>query len=233
MKPTPDNFPTASFHECADIIKRIMPVPPFVVQIGAMDGVRFDLLHPHLIEGGWRGVLAEPLPDMFERLRETYAEHPELTLANCAIADYDGTLTLERIKPEIVASGLIREEALGMASAFKDDRFRKEIIASGHYPDAANDYVESVDVACLTLPHFLEQHGITEIHVMMIDTEGADWMIARQLDLDRFRPSLVCLEYHHLSGDDMRDCCAKFLKHGYQFALCQEDNENLLFYLGR
>jgi FkbM family methyltransferase len=188
-----------------------------------MDGVRFDLLHPHLIKGGWRGVLVEPVPDMFAQLQQTYATHPELTLVNCAVTDYDGTLTLHRIDPEVVAAGLMREQALGMTSAYT----KGEIFASDTLK-----HIHDLHVPCVTLPNLLAQQGVEFMHVMVIDTEGGDWMIARQLDMKFYRPTLICLEYTGLSGDDMRACCAHFVGQGYKFALCEEDNQNLLFYLG-
>src|SRR5262245_37291248 len=46
----------------------------FFVEIGAMDGISFDPLYKHVVSNGWRGLLVEPLPDLFEQLKETYHE---------------------------------------------------------------------------------------------------------------------------------------------------------------
>jgi len=37
-----------------------------------MDGAAYDPLHEFVARYGWRGLLVEPLPDMFEQLRRTY-----------------------------------------------------------------------------------------------------------------------------------------------------------------
>lgn len=228
MQPALPPFPSASFHALAEEVKRAAAIP-FALQIGAMDGKRFDLLHPHLVKGGWRGLLVEPVADMFAELKKTYAAHPELELANCAVADYDGTLALYRIDPAMIAGGMVPEEALGVTSAFPERGVLGGALKR-NYPAIAQDYVRKVEVPCRTLPRLLRDHKVRAIDLFMIDTEGADWLIVRQLDLDRFRPALICLEYSNLSGEEMHDCCMHFQAKGYQFALCAEDNQNLLFH---
>src|SRR5882672_10107810 len=154
-------LPGVSFNACVEILKKTMTVPPFVLQIGAMDGVRFDLLHAHLIKGGWRGLLVEPLPDMIEKLRQTYAAHTELVTENCAIANHDGIMTLYRADPAAIEAGILPETSLGMTSAFKDRGLPQ-------------DYTQPIEVPCFPLQRVLDRHNVTAINLVVIDTEGAD-----------------------------------------------------------
>lgn len=94
-----NSVPTASFHQLAAAVKSLV-AEPFALQIGAMDGVKFDLLNPHLTKGGWSGLLVEPIADMFEILKATYKDQPQLKLENCAVSDCNGTLTLKRVAPK-------------------------------------------------------------------------------------------------------------------------------------
>ncbi len=225
------NFPMMSFRSCLDQIKSAMPVAPFVLQIGAMDGVRFDLLYPVLSAGGWRGLLIEPMPDMFALLQQNYAAHPQFALVNCAVSDHEGTLALYRVDPALVESGQVRENMLGMTSAFPERAMLRDAELNKNLLGVAMDQVQRVDVPCRTLPALLQQNNVGYINVVVIDTEGADWLIASQLDLVKHRPTFVCLEFFHLPAQELNDCCAHFFRHGYKAAVCEEDNENLIFYM--
>lgn len=196
-----------------------------------MDGVSFDLLHQHLKTGQWQGLLVEPVPEMFTRLCENYANCPSLRAVNCAVADYDGTLSLYQVDPAFVENGLLPPEALGATSAYPDkgtlallppDENRQH-----HIPTR---FLRKIDVPCVRLPNLLQQENVSSIDCIMIDAEGADWMIARQLDLTRYQPSLICLEFTNLRADELAECLQHFIQSGYSYALCEEDRQNLLFY---
>jgi hypothetical protein len=64
------------------------------VEIGANDGVEFDHLRRWILECEWRGVMVEPVPHLFERLRRNYAGIDRVALANVAVAERDGRLAL-------------------------------------------------------------------------------------------------------------------------------------------
>lgn len=224
-------YPVASFHEMAEKVRGVMP-RPFALQVGAMDGVRFDLLHQHLVGGEWNGLLVEPVPEMFELLRENYADVPHLVLENCAIADYEGTLELSCINPKAVEEGLVTENLLGVTTARKDNRQIGSDNFHQRYPFILKEYVRKINVPCCTLQHLLAKHEISKIDLVMIDTEGMDWVILKQLDLRIFQPLVVCLEYTQLGEKGIPECVGHFLNHGYQMAICQEDPENLVFHKG-
>ena len=59
---------------------------PTFLQIGAFDGVGDDDLRELIWRHRLRGVLVEPQPAAFARLKETYAEQPDVTLLQAAIA---------------------------------------------------------------------------------------------------------------------------------------------------
>lgn len=227
-----DKIPTEtiSFHSLTEKLVGMVASIPFALQIGAMDGIKFDLLHQHLIKGAWSGLLVEPVPDMFEKLRETYKTCSRLHFANCAISDSDGFLTLRRVDPIAIGKGLIPEEALGITSSFIDRSLFSHPKFAQAYPEVAQDYISEIRVPCCTLRHLLEKHDVQTLDLVMIDTEGADWLIARQLDLKQFTPSLICLEYTSLPSQEIEDCSTHFVSHGYKVALCLEDQQNLVFY---
>ena len=59
----------------------------FFVEVGAGDGVTVDHLRPFAARSGWRGIMVEPVPYVFERLRANYADVDGVSLENVAITD--------------------------------------------------------------------------------------------------------------------------------------------------
>lgn len=66
----------------------------FFVEIGANDGEQWDHLRPFILTHAWRGVMVEPLPQAFERLRRNYDGIDRVALENAAIADHDGRMAI-------------------------------------------------------------------------------------------------------------------------------------------
>ena len=196
-----------------------------------MDGIKFDLLHPHLSQGAWGGLLVEPVSDMFEALRDTYKNQPHIMLANCAISDHDGTMMMKRVNPRAIAEGILPEEALGLTTGMMRGTLNHPN-AFKNFPQLTSEHIIEFSAPCFTLPKLLKQGKVDQIDVVVIDTEGADWLIARQLDLALYTPRLICLEHTSLSNEDRNACLQHFLSHGYTGALCQEDRENFLFTKG-
>ncbi len=220
-----DGLTRASFSVLAERVKSLV-ADPFVLQIGAMDGVFFDMLHRHLMKGGWRGILVEPLPDMFAALQKTYAARPGLKLVNCAVGDHEGTLTFHRIDPEAVAKGLLPDEFLGMTTSFADKGFPSR----PDFEERLAAHTLTVQAPCCTLQQLLDKQSVEKIDVVVIDAEGADWMILKQLDIGRYKPSFLCVEHSSLKPEEIKECAQTMSGHNYGLAICLEDGENMIFY---
>lgn len=180
-------------------------VPVFFLQIGAMDGVSFDPLHPHVKAYGWKGILVEPLPDMMQRLQANYADQPDLIFDNVAITEQDEMRTLYRILPETAEKAQLPSWVLGM-STFVPGKL-----------DDYKSYVIEQPVTCLSLNTLLKKHNPQKIDVLQIDTEGYDFKILRQFDFTRYQPSIINLEYVNLSPAEKVDCQTLLQAQGYVF----------------
>ena len=67
--------------------------PRIVIDIGANDGVAGSNSRT-LLEQGWRGVLVEPLPLVYEKLKSNSAGFPNVDVENRACSDSRGTAVL-------------------------------------------------------------------------------------------------------------------------------------------
>jgi FkbM family methyltransferase len=173
----------------------------FVLQVGANDGQRHDFINPLIYRCGWRGLLLEPLPDIFTSLRKTYANKGSVTLVNAALADRDGALPFYRIRPSPDVPDHLNE--LGS--------FLRDVVVknASEFVDV-EQYIVEEPIATVSFPTLVRQQGVKKIDVVVIDTEGYDFEILKLIDLQQFRPKLVIYEHKHLSIED-RDAASRLL----------------------
>jgi FkbM family methyltransferase len=181
----------------------------FVVQIGAHDATQLDPIRRYITTRGWRGILVEPIPDVFERLKQTYAGTPGLVFENVAIAEMTGTMELHYIPTD---HGL-HQWYDALASFSRDVLLsHKELI-----PDI-EDRVASMEVPTLTFNDLCERHGVQQVDVVQIDTEGYDLEVLKLIDLGRYRPAIVQFEELHLDADARQEARSLLARHGYESA---------------
>lgn len=181
----------------------------FVVQIGAHDSSQLDPLRPYILKHGWSGILVEPMPEVFQRLKQNYAEVDGLLFENVAIAPEDGSMDIHYV-PQTTDEGL--PPWYDALASFRRDVLlkHKEFI-----PDI-EDRIETASVPCLTFDSLCAKNEVTTIDVIQIDTEGFDFEIIKLIDLDRFRPALLQFEELHMDDATRRECIRHLESFGYE-----------------
>jgi FkbM family methyltransferase len=188
----------------------------FFIEIGSNDGVHSDHLRSLLGSGGWRGLMVEPVPYVFERLRENYGGVEGIALENAAIADRDGRLPFFHLAK-------LNDGREGDLPSWYDQigSFSRETIL-GHadkIPDIERRLVRT-EVPSLTFESLCRKHGVERVDLLLTDTEGYDWEIIKRIDFDRRHPGLLIYEHYHLPAK-LRAECREFLEaRGY--ALMEE-----------
>jgi FkbM family methyltransferase len=178
------------------------------VQIGAHDGVRYDDLYAFVTNCQCSGIVVEPLPDAFERLRGNYADYPRILPINKAIHESASVLSLYRVNP--AALSRYAGWAPGIASFDFEHLLRLGI---------AREDVSSVTVQCTPLMPLLEQTSMLDADLMQIDTEGYDVVILRMLDYSRCRPRLIKYEHKSFSPAESAATHATLRAQGYRVAV--------------
>jgi len=170
-----------------DILGKL-PADTSVLEIGANDGVKTDALYPFITSRNWSAILVEPVADSFARLTNNYAKHSFATLANVAITDKTGPVQIQRINPESMGvDGLDPAWAEGVSSISAKNltcNYAKHLITE--------------TVHGMSFVDFAERFSIDKIDVLQIDTEGHDYKIFRQIDLDRYGVKVAHIESNHL-----------------------------------
>ena len=180
----------------------------FFVQIGAFDGITNDPLYDLVRARKWRGILVEPQPDAFEKLKQNYAGQEGLVFENGAVGATDGELTL------------YTRTSGGTEVASSE----KELVAKpGHRADG----IRALTVPCWTVRTLLERHDATSVDLLQIDAEGLDFEIIKAIDFDSVAPPIIRFEHTIISGSDFNACLAYLAERGYRFLL--EDTDTIAY----
>lgn len=174
------------------------------VQVGANDGTFGDPLRKYIVKWPWRGILIEPQPEVFKKLRENYAAFRErLIFENLAIG-HGRSLTLF-VGPEGLSGS---DYSSTVASA------RPRTIARQLGTRVEN--LRELIVPCVTLEELVAKHAFTEIDVLQIDAEGQDYEILKTLDLSKTAPKIIQFEHGHLSAREVDAVVAYLSLHGFK-----------------
>jgi FkbM family methyltransferase len=169
-----------------------------------------DPIHHHVCDSDWRGVLVEPLPDVFERLKLNYAGRGDrLEFVNAAVAGHDGEVDFCRHALLPVCSGLTIRTRL-------QRRAQRQ------------NAIEQIRVPCMTVKTLFSRHvGDRELDLLLVDVEGHDAEVVKAVDYRLVSaPRIVCYEHKHLSPE-AQDGVVKLLR-GYGYTVTGDDVNNTL-----
>ncbi len=184
----------------------------FFVEIGANDGDHQDHLGPLIRSGAWSGIMVEPLPQLFERLRRNYGSVPGIMLENVAIAEREGKLPFYYLAEPSAEEWETLPDWYELIGSFSAQTI---LVHEDVIPDV-RERLRETEVPCLTFEALCERHGVRDLDLLVIDTEGYDHEILKTINLDRFHPRVIVYEHFHLSPADRRACREMIEAAGYE-----------------
>lgn len=190
----------------------------YFVQIGSNNGITGDPLFPYIVRHGWKGVLVEPIPYLFEELKKNYEGVAQgLVFENSAIADRSGTLPFYRLqqcsRPDL-------PEWYDQIGSFN----REVVLKHRHQIPGFDELFMTDQVQALTFELLREKHALQKIDLIHIDTEGYDFEILRSLPLQAMHTELIIFEHKHLRSVDYTKAIRLLKKHAYRVHTCGEDS---------
>jgi FkbM family methyltransferase len=192
----------------------------FFLEIGAMDGVHHDALYPHVVaHPEWEGLLVEPLPDMFKKLKATYKDRKNLKFEQAAIAENAGVALITRIPPTKV-----NKECPDWADGISTLRPEKHIISQ--YGSLRQHTVQE-KIRTMTFAELAEKQKLTQMDLLQIDTEGYDRIIFDQIWAAGFRPVIIKLEALYMQYMEILELQYMLGQEGY---ICTLQGEDIIAY---
>lgn len=174
--------------------------------VGANDGVTNDHLYPFAKQFRWKGILVEPVPPYFAELKKAYEGLP-VVLENVAIHRTESKMSIHFLD---AAKADLPAWAKGVGS------FDKSKLETLSELPQRGDALTQIEVDCFPLETVVNRSGLDRIDVFMVDVEGYDAEIVRQIDFDAWKVRVVIFEHKLLSKEDMADCLALLDAHGFK-----------------
>lgn len=178
------------------------------VTIGAYDGLANDPISRFAREHPCRGILVEPQPAVFERLRTNFGQLPGMTLVNAAIDETSGSRALYYIPPDTAGLPAWTEQI----ASFRLDHLEK------HEPQAPGltAHIRSQPIRTLSFHDLLNEFHVTAIDVLQIDAEGMDAQLLKWFPFQRLQPSVLHYEIAHMTAEEQHEIRARLEGLGYR-----------------
>ena len=188
---------------------------PFFIQVGANDGIRLDPVRESVLKHHMRGILIEPLPDIFAQLQKNYKGQDQLIFELAALSNTDGSAILYRVRPDAP----VGDWAHGIAS------FKRQHVVN-HLKHDVSDfdrYIIEEKVPTITVKSLLEKNKLSDIFLLQIDTEGFDFEIIKMFLNSGVIPKIINFEHAHIKSSERTECAALLSKIGYKFIFVAGD----------
>jgi FkbM family methyltransferase len=167
------------------------------VKVGANDGVTGDPCSDLLLSNSkWKGLLIEPVPYCFDKLRRHFQDPERFCFERVAIGAPTGATTFYYVDEN--ATDSIPNLPLWFNQLGSFDR--NHIIK--HLDGQLEPFIIQSTVNVCSLNDVLLRHHIHEVHLLHIDTEGHDYEVLKTLDLTKHRPLLLFIEHKHLHSSE-------------------------------
>lgn len=203
------------FRKCLLELPQKLPGVVFV-KVGANDGISGDPCSDLLVKNtGWRGVLIEPVPYCWERLRENYSDESRFVIERVAVGEKSGRAPFYYVAQEAKQIRPNLPEWYVKIGSFNKDHLIRHIQGIEPYLIVAN-------VEVCTLQEIMDRNGIQTLHLLHVDAEGSDLVVLKQLNFSP-SPILIFIEHQHLKRSEKHAMRRLLRKHGFRIWNCGTD----------
>lgn len=215
-------FPTGEVNRqrfrrfCAEL-PELVP-EPFFVKVGANDGVTADPCADILrADPRWRGLLIEPVPYCFERLKANYPDRGRYLLEQVAIGPTHGTATFYHLDEQVRENHPELPRMVDLLGSFDREHIVK------HLDGRLEPFIVESTVEVRPLAEVLDSHDIRAVHLLQIDAEGHDDEVLKTLRFDGPLPLAIFVEHGHIPEARKRAMLRLLRASGYTVLECFED----------
>ncbi len=185
-----------------------------IVQIGANDGKRFDILNKFIKKNKTNSILIEPIKKNYLALEKNYKKCNFVQLENSAISVNNEISYLFKVNEKFLK---FYDKHIPGITSFKKDHLIKHGVSEKH--------ISKEKVNSLSIKKLFKKYKIKKLDLLFIDAEGYDGNIV--LDFLKMKNffSIIIFEYIHVDNYVLEKVINKLKKNRYKFFMV---NENLI-----
>ena len=171
-------------------------------------------------------LLVEPVPHNISAINENLKEFKNIHLEPVAVASVRETKDFFFVKATSI-NKLKKHWASGIGSFNKNHllnhRTKRFLIEE--------DDIDNIPIKTVKFEDLIEKYSISEIDKILIDIEGYEYEILRDMDLKKVRINSILFEYKHFdgyqkTGEKLEEILKKFEENNYKTS--KVDDENIL-----
>ena len=169
-------------------------------------------------------LLVEPVPHNISAINENLKEFKNIHLEPVAVASVRETKDFFFVKATSI-NKLKKHWASGIGSFNKNHllnhRTKRFLIEE--------DDIDKIPIKTIKFEDLIEKYSITEIDKILIDIEGYEYEILRDMDLKKVRINSILFEYKHFdgyqkTGEKLEEILKKFEENNYKTSKVDEEN---------
>ena len=168
---------------------------------------------------GWKSILVEPNPIVFDELVARFGKMSNVTCENAAIGAQTGNLVLYKIafSTKRWATGLTSSSKNTLKKHFENGWVQQMCAQNGEtLPSNPEEWIATINVPCRTIKQLTDENGSSRIDILAVDTEGMDAEIVNNALDEGFRPAIICFEHLHLTSNDVETLLVRCKNYGYK-----------------
>ena len=187
----------------------------FFIQIGANDGVSFDPIYDLVTENNVKGVVLEPIPFIYQKLKKNYEAYSNIIPINMAIHKAEKKMDIYYANPD---KNTLPDWTKGIGS-FNNEHYKLN--------DLSSEDILKTEVTCMSLEELLNKYKIHSVDLLQIDTEGYDYEIIKMIDFSKLKPPIISFEHGVLDGlmsnKKLNECQEILFKNDYNIITLKRD----------
>jgi FkbM family methyltransferase len=188
----------------------------FLIQVGANDGIRFDILNSYIKKYKINSLLVEPIKENFENLKKNYQGCDFVKFENSAISVNDEIHYLYKVNSKNFEN---YDNHIPGISSFNINHLLKHGVKKNHI---IKDKVNS-----LSIKNLINKYNLETFDLLYVDAEGYDGNIVNDfLETTKIKP-IIILEYIHINNNIFKRLINNLEFNNYKFFSI---NENLICY---
>ena len=169
-------------------------------------------------------LLVEPVPHNISAIKENLKEFKNVHLEPVAVASVRETKDFFFVKATSI-NKLKKHWASGIGSFNKNHllnhRTKRFLIEE--------DDIDKIPIKTVKFEDLVKKYSITEIDKILIDIEGYEYEILKDMDLKKVRINSILFEYKHFdgyqkTGEKLEEILKKFEENNYKTSKVDEEN---------